>query len=166
MTPEQAALFAPGDLDEETGLFAVVGRTGAPTPAGPTMTTAEVRDWLGISGNDMKQAVARQSIRRVSNGRYLTSSVVRHLPARGVCNLAQTCAVLRRSPSWLRANLTRVGLELDVVGATYRFSRVSVNRVATQLRRVDDSRNDRRVTAMVHRSLNTTTDTDTTDASR
>lgn len=163
MTPEQAALFAPGDLDPETGLFAVVGRTGAPTPPGPTMTTAEVRDWLGISGNDMKQAVARQTIRRVSSGRYLTASVVAHLPARGVCSLAQTCAVLRRSPSWLRANFTRVGLELDVVGATYRFSRVSVNRVATQLRRVDGVRSERHVAAMVHRSLNTLTDTATTN---
>jgi hypothetical protein len=111
----------------------------------------------------MKQAVARQTVRRVSSGRYLTASVVAHLPARGVCNLAQTCAVLRRSPSWLRRNLTRVGLELDVVGATYRFSRVSVNRVATQLRRVDDSRNDRRVAGVVRRSLNTLTDTATNE---
>lgn len=166
MAPEQRALFADGDLDDETGLFAVVGRTGAPTPAGPTMTTAEVRTWLGISGHDVTVAVARRTIRRVSNGRYLTSSVVRHLPARGVCNLAQTCAVLRRSPSWLRSNLTRVGLELDVVGATYRFSRVSVNRVATQLRRVDDVRSERRVAGVVRRSLNTLTDTATTDASR
>lgn len=163
MTDEQAALFAPGDLDPETGLFAVVGRTAGPPVTTPTMSTAEVRDWLGISGNDMKQAVARQTIRRVSSGRFLTASVVAHLPARGVSNLAQTCAVLRRSPSWLRANLTRVGLELDVVGATYRFSRVSVNRVATQLRRVDDVRNERRVAGVVRRSLNTITDTATTN---
>lgn len=143
MTPEQRALFADDELDDETGLFLVMGRTAGAPVTTPTMSKAEVRSWLGISGNDLKIATTRQTIRRVSPGRYLTASVVRHLPGVAVCNLAQTCAVLDRSPSWLRRELGRLGLVADPVGATYRFSKVSVNKVAAGLRRVDDARQER-----------------------
>lgn len=144
MTPEQRALFADTDLDPDTGLFLVMGRTtGAPVTE-PTMSAAEVREWLGISARDLQVATTRQTVRRVSPGRFLTVSVVRHLPGSAVCTLAQCCAVLDRSPAWLRRNLGRVGLVVDSVGATYRFSKVSTNKVATQLRRVDAERETRR----------------------
>lgn len=162
MTPEQRGLFAPGDLDPETGLFAVQGRTaGAPVDT-PTMSKAEVREWLGVSNNDLKIATTRQTIRRVSPGRYLTASVTKHLPGVAVATLAQTSAVIDRSPSWLRQNLDRIGLVADPVGATYRFSKVSVNKVAAGLRRVDEARQERAAI----RELDTLTDTATTDASR
>ncbi|AEK37657.1 hypothetical protein CVAR_2312 [Corynebacterium variabile DSM 44702] len=160
MKPEQAALFADGDLDDETGLFAVQGRTAGPPVTEPTMTKAEVREWLGVSNNDLKQATTRQTIRRVSPGRFLTASVTRHLPGVAVCNLAQTCAVLDRSPSWLRRELGRLGLVADPVGATYRVSRVSVNKVAVQLRRVDALREEKAAI----RELDTLTDTVTREA--
>lgn len=153
-------LFADGDLDPETGLFLVMGRTVGPTVDTPTMTTAEVRDWLGISRNDMKIATTRHTIRRVSPNTYLTASVTKHLPGVAVCNLAQTCAVLDRSPSWLRRELGRLGLVADPVGATYRFSKVSVNKVAVQLRRVDALREEKAAL----RELDELTDTLTSEA--
>ena len=64
--------------------------------------------------------------------------------------------MIGRSPSWLRSNMSRLGLQLDVVGATYRISKASVNKVAVQLRRVDDSRMHQRAL----RSLNALTPTE------
>lgn len=159
MSPE---LFADGDLDPENGLFAVVGRTGAPTPAGPTMTTAEVQAYLGISRSAMTSARNRRQIRQVSPGTYLTSTVTAHLPAGAVCTLAQALAVIDRSPNWYRQNAGRIGLVTDPVGPTYRFSKVSVNKVAAGLRRIDRAREERAAL----RELDTLTDTATTDASR
>lgn len=147
-------LFEPGELTDD-GLFALVGRAPA-RPTSPTMSKAEVREWLGIGHNDLRQAATRQTIRRISPGRYLTSSVTAHLPGSHCANLAQTCAVIGRSPSWLRQNFSRTGLQLDVVGATYRISKASVNKVAVQLRRVDDSRMHQRAL----RSLNALTPTE------
>ncbi|MGP5929100.1 hypothetical protein [Corynebacterium glyciniphilum] len=160
MAPEQAALFTPGDLDDETGLFAVQGRTAGPTVDTPTMTTAEVQAYLGISRSAMTSARNRRQIRQVSPGTYLTSTVTAHLPAGAVCTLAQALAVLDRSPNWYRQNAGRIGLVTDPVGATYRFSKVSVNKVAAGLRRVDDARQERAAI----RELNTLTDT--TDVGR
>lgn len=142
MTPEQAELFADGDLDPDTGLFATVGKS-VPRPTTPTMTGKEVQSYLGIARTALTSARNRRQIRQTSPGTYLTASVAAHLPAGQVCTLAQALAVLDRSPNWYRKNAGRIGLVSDPVGSVYRFSRTSVNKVAVQLRRVDADRQER-----------------------
>lgn len=136
-------LFAEDDLDPETGLFAVQGRTAGPTVDTPTMTAGEVQAYLGIGRRDLTTARNRRQIRQASPGVFLTSSVTKHLAGRQVASLGQTLAVLDRSAGWFRANGGRLGLTTDPVGSCYRYSRTSVNAAAVRLRRVNALREEK-----------------------
>lgn len=130
-------LFGPNDLDEN-GLFHL--RRPGRAPQSVTMTGAEVAAYLGVSAREVTAAAVRHQIRRVGRDTYATSTITPHGPASQVCSTEQMLAVLCRSAGWWRQNRERLDIRNWPVGTVNRFSKADLNRVAAELRRVDDRR--------------------------
>jgi hypothetical protein len=131
-------LFGPNDLDPETGLFVVRG--AGRRPQSVTMTGDDVADYLGISARDVTTSSTRRQIRRVGKDKYATSTVTPHRRATEVCSTDQMLAVLCRSAGWWRENRDRLTIRNWPVGTVNRYSRADVNKVAANLRRLDNHR--------------------------
>lgn len=126
-------LFTDGDLTRD-GFLTLPDPDDVPRPTTPTMTTAQVAEWLGVSERAVGVAARKREIRRVSPGRFLTSSVVCHRHASEVATIAQMLSVIGQGAAWFRINSGRVRLDADPIAGLPRFSRESINRLAVALR--------------------------------